>query len=409
LKQLTIWVSRRFRAVVRPLRGLQFWLLRGHQALFALLPRLGFRSTSFGPPKGLTTAARLADDAAHFTLHPLAAAQAMQRRLVPKTVHPTVFVGFAEAAEISTEPLFVLTGGPLRCMGRDTFAFVSEADEVIDDLSFDIWCPRYHPVFRQLFPPARVDLTDTVCAVLEPQASTFGHWLLEMVPRLALAKEHAARWGGKVRYLINHRGARHELETFAAIGIPLDQIERWAPNRCYRAERWIIPSFTSKGALNISPASVNALRDCFLPQDIPRSPKRRLYLSRKSDPFRRVVNEPEVMRLLAECGFECVEPATLSVREQAVLFASAEAVVSVISSGLVNLVFMSPGAKVIEIFPESLFLPIEWALCELCGIDYFYLFEQGFQPASIASPGNRYADIRINLECLKRTLELAGL
>ena len=230
-----------------------------------------------------------------------------------------------------------------------------------------------------------------------------------MVPRLALAKKQAALFGNDVRYLISHRYARHELETFATLGIPLDRIERWESNRCYYAAHWIIPSFTSKGALNITRTSIEVLRDCFLPLDSPHVPRRKLYLTRKNDPFRRVVNEAEVLRLLTEHGFESVEPATLSIREQAALFASAAAVVSVISSGLVNLVFMSPGAKVIEIFPESLFLPIQWSLCDACGLEYYYFFEQGFQPLEIASPGNRYADVKVSLDALRKTLELAHL
>jgi capsular polysaccharide biosynthesis protein len=294
-------------------------------------------------------------------------------------------------------------------MGPGPFAFVSDADEVIDELSFDIWCTRNHAVFRQLFPTPRVKLPDTICAVLEPQAATFGHWLLEMVPRLALAKQYAGRCGSDVRYLINHGGRRHELETFAQLGIPLAQIEQWAPKRCYTADQWIIPSYTSRGALNVSAASRDVVRTCFASSRGARPSKRRLYLSRKSDRFRRVVNEPEVIQMLAEHGFKSVEPAALSVREQAALFAAAEAIVSVISSGLVNLVFMAPGTKVIEIFPESLFLPIQWALCDLCGIDYYYFFEQGSQPTNVPLPGNRYADVNVDLGALARTLELAEL
>ena len=82
-------------------------------------------------------------------------------------------------------------------------------------------------------------------------------------------------------------------------------------------------------------------------------------------------------------------------------------VVSAISSGLANIVFMRPGATVVEIFPRSFFMHVDWAVCDLVGLRYFYMWEDGVQPDAIPEP-NRFADVTIDIAVLEKTLALAA-
>ncbi len=399
------------RSLVRPLRTLQFWKLNAVQALLGVLPRLGSKSTTWGPPRGVATIDQAAA-ASPGTLRVIefAAPQTLRRALSPRSIHEQEFQGFARERDYTTERTFIVQGAGLACCGDASFAFISADDRVIDELSFDIWTNVRHHVFRQWkLPPTRL-LSGTVCSVLEPQAATYGHWLLDFAPRLAWAKAWLDENGLRARYLLHYRGKAHEKALLAALGIAEADVIPWTPGQRLEAERWVIPSYTSYSGKNLTGAAMARLRALFPPPAAqPPARGRRLYLSRRADGFRRVTNEDDVVRCLAARGFEVFEPAGLSLPDQAALFAAAEAVVGVISSGLSNLVFMPRGAAVVEIFPQDFFMTIEWAQCDLLGLNYFYMFEEGVLPAPTATLGNRFADVRINLAALERTLDLAGL
>jgi capsular polysaccharide biosynthesis protein len=66
-----------------------------------------------------------------------------------------------------------------------------------------------------------------------------------------------------------------------------------------------------------------------------------------------VLNEDELMSLLAPLGFKsyCLED--LSFSEQVKLFACAKTIVGTHGSGLTNMVWADPGARIIELMPEN--------------------------------------------------------
>jgi hypothetical protein len=81
-----------------------------------------------------------------------------------------------------------------------------------------------------------------------------------------------------------------------------------------------------------------------------RGPGWKLFISRASAASRRVVNEAELEPVLAEHGFEIVDPAGMSILEQVSLFSRASAVVGPHGAGLTNLLFSHPGTRVLELF-----------------------------------------------------------
>ena len=413
MDRLKTLISQRARWLVRRLRSEQYALLKATQRLLGILPRLGFTSRTFGPPRGVTTMENICSTKgsapqevrlSHFT-----PGTTHTRELVPLTIHENVFAGFYQERVYTTEPSFVLEGPGFSCCGEHSHAILTSDDFLIDEFSFDIWTNRWHHLFRRLKLPRPYRLEGRICAILEPQADTYGHWLLDFVPRFARAKSLLDQRGERVRYLIEYRARPHERELLAALGLTESDIEARQPGRRYDADYWFLPSPTSRSAMNLSLESITALRALF-PAPIPASPtRRRLYLSRSHDRFRRVLNEPEVVRCLESRGFEVVNPGDFTLLEQARLFASAEVVVSVISSGLANMIFLPPQSVVIEIFPQDFFMPIQWFLADLCGLRYYYFFANGSQPAAIEGIGNRHADLVVGMDSLKRTLDLAGL
>ncbi len=80
---------------------------------------------------------------------------------------------------------------------------------------------------------------------------------------------------------------------------------------------------------------------------------RRIYVSRGDATWRQVLNEHELVAMLARRGFESVPLSRMTVREQAALFDQAAWIVAPHGAGLANLAFARPGATLIELFPYS--------------------------------------------------------
>ncbi len=88
-------------------------------------------------------------------------------------------------------------------------------------------------------------------------------------------------------------------------------------------------------------------------------------------------------------------------------FAAASVIVSPHGAALANLVFATPGATVIELFPPSSVLPDYWRLASSAGVTYRYL--------STWSKQGRYnrgkaivTDIEVDLTALAAMLDEAG-
>ncbi len=68
----------------------------------------------------------------------------------------------------------------------------------------------------------------------------------------------------------------------------------------------------------------------------------------------------------------------MSVKEQVKLFAEAELVVAAHGAALTNLVFCSPGTRIVELFPPDYVNVCFWALStQVDGLEYRYLVGEG--------------------------------
>jgi Glycosyltransferase 61 len=79
----------------------------------------------------------------------------------------------------------------------------------------------------------------------------------------------------------------------------------------------------------------------------------RLYVSRRGTKLRQIINEDEMVTGLKRLGFVLLESKWDNHPEQLAAFSGAEVVVGVHGAGMTNLIFASPGARVLEIFPSD--------------------------------------------------------
>lgn len=111
---------------------------------------------------------------------------------------------------------------------------------------------------------------------------------------------------------------------------------------------------------------------------------RRVYISRSRALRRRVTNDEEVSTILATLGFETYRLEDLTFADQVRLMADTEFVIGLHGAGLTNTMFMRPGGRVIEFFPD------DWNggantcfknLAEASGLDHRFLFCKRTHPS----------------------------
>lgn len=79
----------------------------------------------------------------------------------------------------------------------------------------------------------------------------------------------------------------------------------------------------------------------------------RLYISRRGTKLRQIVNEDEMIAGLKRLGFAVLESKWDNHPEQLAAFSAAEVVVGVHGAGMTNIIFSSPGTRVLEMFPNN--------------------------------------------------------
>ena len=100
-------------------------------------------------------------------------------------------------------------------------------------------------------------------------------------------------------------------------------------------------------------------------------PWRKIYISRKMG--RKMLNEAELIHGLKERGFEIVHLEDFSLSGQIQLFQEAAVITGPHGAGHANIIWCSPGTKLLEVFNPSWMHPCYALLSEILGINYHCL------------------------------------
>lgn len=88
--------------------------------------------------------------------------------------------------------------------------------------------------------------------------------------------------------------------------------------------------------------------------------------------------------------------------------AAAKVIISPHGAGLTNLVFCSPGTKLIEIFSPKYVNCLYWQISNFCDLQYYYLIGENYENNNseqlLWKP-----DIIVNIDKLLQTIKLAKL
>lgn len=129
-----------------------------------------------------------------------------------------------------------------------------------------------------------------------------------------------------------------------------------------------------------------AMRKSFLREGPRLNAGRRVFISRSDARSRLVVNEAAILESLMPFGFERVILSGMPFDDQVRLFESAECVVGPHGAGFVNLIFCSPGTRVLELFTPSFIHRAYYCLTSTMGLQYYYLVGESVGEDMVVSP-----------------------
>jgi capsular polysaccharide biosynthesis protein len=113
----------------------------------------------------------------------------------------------------------------------------------------------------------------------------------------------------------------------------------------------LIPWFKGAG---LSPRHLDFLRSKLLPIAADSPSFDHIYLSRQSGGVRSLINHDEVENCMRRLGFSVVDPTTLTLSEQVSVFSRAKVIIGVGGAAMTNLVFVTPGTKIVCLLSEQL-------------------------------------------------------
>lgn len=249
---------------------------------------------------------------------------------------------------------------------------------------------------------------------------TYFHWMFDVLPRLEVLRRSGFDWEAIDRFVVNLYELPFQHQSFERLRIPHEKIiacchTEWlgsvdpVPGRVphLTADRLLVPAIPELRIYRGASWAHQFLRDTFLEPARTRRFPDRIYITRRSAAYRRVVNDAAVIETLEALGFRAIDPAQLPLVDQAAAFAAAKVIVAVHGAGLTNLVFSQPGTKVIEIFQPSHRQNTYWLLSNMGGLEHYHLTAEVAPGADQATAVKQ--NIVINLDRLTAVLKLAGI
>ena len=148
--------------------------------------------------------------------------------------------------------------------GGHIFALGLESGDLFDELSFDIFGTKLHAGLFDISRKEYFHYTKPSVVIFEPQAPTYGHWLLELLPRVCMTIQFIESTGQKPAeflWFISGTGYEYEREALLLLGLDLKNIIFISSRFFASFKHAFVPSFTSKGAVNLSPDLITTLRE----------------------------------------------------------------------------------------------------------------------------------------------------
>ena len=206
--------------------------------------------------------------------------------------------------------------------------------------------------------------------VCMPGMYIYGHWLIDVLPKLYLVKALLSNESYKI--LLPNDLPEYHKDFLNLLGIEEKSLLYFNPNAEIVKGRAVIQPLKCriKDGSWLAPFigdMYNEISDSIVSEDLGLPQK--LYLSRRNlkKQFRKLVNREEVSELITAYGFEEIFPEDYSLQEQLQLYKNASIMVGEFGSALHNSLFATIKLKVISLQSCHVPLLVQWGICNIKG------------------------------------------
>ncbi len=234
----------------------------------------------------------------------------------------------------------------------------------------------------------------------KPGSWNYGHFLVEILPRILLAREHMPSAGVMVQAA--PETLRQVMDDALALaGVAPGEVVALGPAPV-RVARLVVVDGLSDHGRHLSPLVIGLLER--LTRDIPAQGAADLFVIRPHGP-RRLADEDAVAAAAGLAGFRVIDPGAMAFAAQVAAFKGARRIVGVMGAGLANSVFAPPGAALFVLAPAGMTDSFYWFLAGLRGLTACEIRCAEVGPQTGQRPWDR--DLHLPTAALARVLDLA--
>jgi hypothetical protein len=286
-------------------------------------------------------------------------------------------------------------------------AVITANDDLVVEVSlyFGTSRAREHPIFLHPFSGLPLEVGGRLGVLALQGDANYYHFFMDVLPRLGVLERCPAIAPPDLWYVPT--AAPFQRELLEMMGLDLTRVVDSSQRRHVVAETLVVPSPPAMTLIN-PPWSVEYLRSKLLPGPITRVEGKGIYVQRGGGINNRcVLNEADLVDYLDGRGFTIL-PESLPARAKIEAFAQTSIVVGAHSAGLVNVVFASPGAALVELFPAGGINTCYWKLAQAVpGVEYRYVLGRG-DPRPVSASTLLVSDIEADIPAIGRTLDDLG-
>ncbi len=229
----------------------------------------------------------------------------------------------------------------------------------------------------------------------------YSHWLFRNMLKLSTL-DHAGLLHS-LPWLVNADLRGYQIEYMRLLGQDPEKTIRVERNTVIHCARVLVPALhVNKPAISIG---IQWMRERMA--HLRTAPAtRRLFVSRRDNGRRKVLNEDALFAAVAPLGFERVVPGELSVAEQIAAFSSAGVVVAAHGAALTNMIFAPPGTAFVELTSTAIEHIDLFRLLSRCGGQTM----QTVCSDDYAVPAHEvqmHSDYRVDAGALRRAVDIA--
>jgi hypothetical protein len=237
--------------------------------------------------------------------------------------------------------------------------------------------------------------------VIDDWSHGYFHWLADVLPRLFIIREQLK----DLVLLLPHNYKELEFVQASLKPFIIGAVEHIDPAEVLSCRKLVVPMQTAPSG-HYNEELIREVRNLlveFYATGPRETPGDRVYISRSLAPKRRILNEEEVIEVLRQFDFRVVRTEDHSFAEQVRIASGARYLISNHGAGLTNVLFMNPGANVLELrHATDRINNCYFTLASALNLNYFY---QSCEPQNPGEDAHT-ADLKVDSRALRANIEL---